>query len=145
MRRRRGKRRNRRGVKSAAALLRKAEHARIVNEVRHDHTRQREFERRFLSRDLPDSKAARADASDGGRLAAATFARLDARTRRERQIAAINEAAAKLPRKSGWLRKLLWAIFRNGSDREQTMAELHISKSTYWRGVKFLLKFYPSQ
>ena len=144
-RRKRGKRRNRRGVKSAAALLRKAEHARIVNEVRYDHTRQREFERRFLSRDLPDSKAARADASDGGRQTTAIFARLDASTRRDRQIAALNAAAAKLPRKSGWLRKLLWAIFRNGSDREQTMAELGIPKRTYWWGVNFFLKFYSNQ
>ena len=144
-RRKRGKRRNRRGVKSAAALLRKAERDRIVNEAKHDQTRQREFERRFLSRDLPDSQAARADASDAGRLVAATVARLDAPTRRERQIAAVNTAAARLPRKSGWLRKLLWAIFRNGSDREQTMAELRLSKSSYWWGVNFFLKFYSGQ
>ena len=145
MSRKRGKRRNRRGVKRAAALLRKAEHNRQADEARHDHTRQREFERRFLSRDLPDSKAARADASDAGRLVEATIARLDAPTRRERQIAALNAAAAKLPRKSGWLRKLLWAIFRNGSDREQTMAELGIPKRTYWWGVNFFLKFYSNQ
>ena len=139
------KRRKRRGVKSAAALLRKAEHDRLVNEAKHDQTRQRRFERGFLSRDLPDSKAARADASDGGRQTAATFARLDASTRRDRQIAALNAAAAKLPRKSGWLRKLLWAIFRNGSDRERTMTELRIPKRTYWWGVRYFLDFYSSQ
>ena len=139
------RRRKHRRVKSAAALLRKAEHDRLVNEAKHDQTHQRRFERGFLSRDLPDSKAARADASDGGRQTAATFARLDASTRRERQIAALNAAAAKLPRKSGWLRKLLWAIFRNGSDRERTMAELHIPKRTYWWGVNFFLKFYSGQ
>lgn len=144
-RHKRGKRRNRCGVKSAAALLRKAEHDRLADEARHDTTRQRLFERRFLSRDLPDSKAARADASDGGRLVAATVARLDAPMRRERQIAAVNAAAAKLPRKFSWLRKLLWAIFRNGSDREQTMAELRLSKSSYWWGVNFFLKFYSDQ
>ena len=144
-RRKRGKRRNRRGVKSAAGYLLIAERNRRANEAKHDQTRQREFERRFLSRDLPDSKAARADASDGGRQTAATVARLDAPTHRERQIAAVNAAAAKLPRKSGWLRKLLWAIFRNGSDREQTMAELHIPKRTYWWGVNFFLKFYSNQ
>ena len=139
------RRRKRRRVKSAAALLRKAEHDRLVNEAKHDQTRQRRFERGFLSRDLPDSKAARADASDQGRQTSDLVAGIDAPTRRERQIAAVNEAAAKLPRKSGWLRKLLWAIFRNGSDRERTMTELRIPKRTYWWGVNFFLKFYSDQ
>ena len=72
-------------------------------------------------------------------------ARLDAPTRRERQIAAVNVAAAKLPRKPGWLRKLLWAIFRNGKNRELTMLELHLPKWQYWRGVKFFLDLYADQ
>ena len=139
------RRRKRRGVKSAAAILRKAEHDRRVNEAKHDQTRQRRFERGFLSRDLPDSKAARADASDGGRLTARLVEGIDAPTRRERQIAAINAAAAKLPRRSGWLRKLLWAIFRNGRNRELTMLELHLPKRTYWWGVRYFLDFYSSQ
>ena len=139
------RRRKRRSVKSAAAILRKAEHDRCVNEAKHDQTRQRRFERNFLSRDLPDSKAARADASDGGRLTARLVEGIDAPTRRERQIAAINAAAAKLPRRSGWLRKLLWAIFRNGRDRELTMLELHLPKWQYWRGVKFFLDLYADQ
>ena len=139
------RRRKRRGVKSAAAVLRKAEHDRLVNETKHDHTRQREFERRFLSRDLADSKAARSDASDGGRCVLRLVARLDAPTRRERQIAAVNVAAAKLPRKPGWLRKLLWGIFRNGRNREQTMLELHLPKWQYWRGVKYFLELYADQ
>ena len=143
--RKRGNRRKRRGVKNAAALLRKAERDRIINEAKHDQTRQRRFERAFLSRDLPDSKAARADASDRGRQVAATVTKVDAPTRRERQIAAVNGFAAKLPRKSGWLRKLIWAIFRNGSDREQTMAELCLPKSSYWWGVNFFLNLISNQ
>ena len=139
------RRRKHRRVKSAAALLRKAEHDRLVNEAKHDQTRQRRFERGFLSRDLPDSKAARADAADGGRLTARLVEGIDAPTRRERQIAAINVAAAKLPRRSGWLRKLLWGIFRNGRNREQTMLELHLPKWQYWRGVKYFLNLYSSQ
>ena len=139
------RRRKRRSVKSAAAILRKAEHDRRVNEAKHDQTRQRRFERNFLSRDLPDSKAARADASDGGRLTTRLVAGLDAPTRRERQIAAVNTAAARLPRRPGWLRKLLWAIFRNGKDRELTMLELHLPKWQYWRGVKFFLDLYADQ
>ena len=139
------RRRKRRGVKSAAGYLRIAERNRRVNEAKHDQTRQRRFERNFLSRDLPDSKATRADASDGGRLAARLVEGIDAPTRRERQIAAVNVAAAKLPRRSGWLRKLLWAIFRNGRNRELTMRELHLPKRTYWWGVRYFLDFYSSQ
>ena len=139
------RRRKRRGVKSAAGYLLIAERNRRANEAKHDQTRQRQFERNFLSRDLPDSMAARADASDGGRLAARLVEGIDAPTRRERQIAAINVAAAKLPRRSGWLRKLLWGIFRNGKDRELTMLELHLPKWQYWRGVKYFLNLYSSQ
>ena len=139
------RRRKRRGVKSAAGYLRIAERNRRVNEAKHDQTRQRRFERIFLSRDLPDSKAARADASDGGRLTARLVEEIDAPTRRERQIAAVNLAAAKLPRRSGWLRKLLWAIFRNGRNRELTMRELHLPKWQYWRGVKYFLDLYADK
>ena len=139
------RRRKRRRVKSAAGYLRIAERNRRVNEAKHDQTRQRRFERNFLSRDLPDSKAARADASDGGRLTARLVEGIDAPTRRERQIAAINAAAAKLPRRSGWLRKLLWAIFRNGRNRELTMRELHLPKWQYWRGVKYFLDLYADK
>lgn len=139
------RRRKRRGVKSAAGYLRIAERNRRVNEAKHDQTRQRRFERNFLSRDLPDSKAARADASDGERLTARLVEEIDAPTRRERQIAAVNLAAAKLPRRSGWLRKLLWAIFRNGRNRELTMRELHLPKWQYWRGVKYFLDLYADK
>ena len=139
------RRRKRRGVKSAAGYLRIAERNRRVNEAKHDQTRQRRFERNFLSRDLPDSKAAPADASDGGRLTARLVEEIDAPTRRERQIAAVNLAAAKLPRRSGWLRKLLWAIFRNGRNRELTMRELHLPKWQYWRGVKYFLDLYADK
>ena len=139
------RRRKRRGVKSAAGYLRIAERNRRVNEAKHDQTRQRRFERNLLSRDLPDSKAARADASDGGRLTARLVEEIDAPTRRERQIAAVNLAAAKLPRRSGWLRKLLWAIFRNGRNRELTMRELHLPKWQYWRGVKYFLDLYADK
>ena len=139
------RRRKRRGVKSAAGYLRIAERNRRVNEAKHDQTRQPRFERNFLSRGLPDSKAARADASDGGRLTARLVEEIDAPTRRERQIAAVNLAAAKLPRRSGWLRKLLWAIFRNGRNRELTMRELHLPKWQYWRGVKYFLDLYADK
>ena len=80
-----------------------------------------------------------------GRLTARLVEEIDAPTRRERQIAAVNLAAAKLPRRSGWLRKLLWAIFRNGRNRELTMRELHLPKWQYWRGVKYFLDLYADK
>ena len=56
------------------ALLCRAEKFKKWHEVRDDHTIQRSFERRFVSRDLPDSKAAHADYSDGGKSAAQIYA-----------------------------------------------------------------------
>lgn len=136
---------NCRGVENAAALLRKAERNRLANEAIHDQTRQRQFERSFLSRDMPDSLAARVEASDGGKMMRAIVRHVDAEYNQKRREMLMNIAAAKLPRRSAWLRALLWAIYRNGSNRRKTMAELGISKYQYWRGVKFLLNFYSVQ
>ena len=136
--------RTQRGARNPATLLRRAERFRLANEARDDQTRQRRFERRFLSVDMPDSVAARADWSDLGRQVRQLVSALDDPFRRQWRLARMNRAAARLPRKSVWLRPLLWAIYRNGPDREKTMAELGISKSTYWWGVNFFLKFYSA-
>ena len=136
--------RPRRNARNPAAYLRRAMHNMRTDEVRHDQTRQRRFERRFLSVDMPDSVAARADWSDTGLAVRRLVNALDDPFRRQRRLARMNRAAARLPRKSVWLRPLLWAIYRNGPDRERTMAELGISKSSYWWGVNFLLKFYSA-
>ena len=127
------------------ALLRRAERFRLRDESRHNQTRQRRFERGFLSRDMPNSLASRAEPSDGGKMMRAIVRHLDAEYDRRRREMLINIAAAKLPRRSAWLRALLWAIYRNGSNRRKTMAELGIPKPTYWWGVKFFLKFYSAQ
>ncbi len=126
-------------------LLAKAERDRIADEARHDQTRQRRFERSFESRDLPDSKAARFAASDNGRGVRRVVREVDRAVLENARTARINQASARLPRSSPFLRKLLWAIYRNGKNREETMAELGIAKSTYWWGVKFLLDFYSAQ
>ena len=99
----------RRKVRNAKGLLRRAERNRIANEARDDQTRQRKFERAFESRDLPDSEAARADASDGGRCVRKIEIRLDSGYHRERRERLIRQAAVGL---SGTLKRILWGIFR---------------------------------
>lgn len=136
----------RRAVRDAKAILRKAERDRKADEARSDQTRQRKFERSFESRDLADSRAARADASDGGKFVSLSVGAIDAEIRQRLRTAKINRAAATLPRpvRKGQLPMctLLWAIFRNVSDRAKTLVELHIRERTYTRGVKFLLEFF---
>ncbi len=126
-------------------LLAKAERDRIADEARHDQTRQRRFERSFESRDMPGSKAALSAASDNGRGVWRVVREVDRATLENARTLRINRAAARLPRSSPFLRRLLWAIYRNGKNREETMAELDIPRGTYWWGVKFLLNFYSAQ
>ncbi|MCR5414937.1 MAG: hypothetical protein K6F50_09480 [Kiritimatiellae bacterium] len=127
------------------ALLARAERNRICDETRNDRTRQRTFERRFESRDLPDSRAAFADASDAGWMSRMIERSLDAEYRRWAREFRLQSAAASLPRRPGMLRRLLWAIYRNGRERSVTMAELNMPARTYWWGVKNLLKFFSAQ
>ena len=126
------------------ALLRRAERFRKANEARDDQTRQRRFERKFLSLDMPDSEAARCDWSDNGRTVRRLLFALDDPFRRRRREACVRRAAARLPRQSVWLRPLLWAVYRNGSDRARTMAELGIPKRSYWWGLNFFLEFFSA-
>ena len=131
----------RRKIRNAKALLRRVEHNRIVDEARHDQTRQREFERRFESRDLPDSRAARADASDGGRSVRRIEIGLDADYHRERRERLIRKAAAGL---NGTLKRILWGIFR-GKNRAERIELSGVPRTTYFRGLKNLLKLFCKQ
>ncbi len=126
---------------SERALLAKAEHDRRCDEARHDRTNQRMFEKTFESRDLPDSRAAVADASDAGWQSRMIARSIDAERRRKLREERLMSACSRLPRRPKLYRKLLWAIYRNGRDRHTTMAELHIRKSAYWGGLKFLLNW----
>lgn len=136
---------NRSAANADAALLRKSEAARRTNEAIHDHTLQRQFELSFESRDLPGSLASKSDASDRGRFAAVAVRNLDADYRRRRREGLIRQAAAKVPRNRMWLRTLLWAIYRNGSDRQKTMTELGLPKRSYWWGLKYFSNIYLSK
>ena len=131
----------RRKVRNAKGLLRRTEHNRIANEARDDQTRQRKFERSFESRDLPDSEAARADASDGGRCVRKIEIILDADYHRERRERLIRQAAVGL---SGTLKRILWGIFRGG-DRRERIKLSGVPKATYFWGLKKLLKLFCGQ
>ncbi len=119
------------------ALIHRAEKFRKANEYLEDQTRQRAFERKFVSRDMPNSSAAIADYSDGGRSVATTIRNIDAPARKAMRLNCIRRMAVRLPN-SGILRSLLWAIYRNGSNRRETIGELGINERTYWRGLKSL-------
>ena len=123
------------------AYLRIAERNRKVDEVRQDHTRQREFEKRFESRDLPNSRAAIADMSDGGRAAKSMGCRLDPKPKIDKD-AILKKAASSLPMKPAILKKLLWAIYRNGKNREQTIKELEIAECTYYWALNQLIDYF---
>ena len=131
----------RRKVRNAKGLLRRTEHNRIANEARDDQTRQRKFERAFESRDLPDSEAARADASDGGRCVRKIEICLDADYHRERRERLIRQAAVGL---SGTLKRILWGIFR-GEDRRERIELSGVPKATYFWGLEKLLKLFCAQ
>ena len=131
----------RRKVRNAKGLLRRTEHNRIANEARDDQTRQRMFERSFESRDLPDSEASRADASDGGRCVRKIEIRLDADYHRERRERLIRQAAVGL---SGTLKRILWGIFRGG-DRRERIKLSGVPKATYFWGLEKLLKLFCGQ
>ena len=131
----------RRKVRNAKGLLRRTEHNRIANEARDDQTRQRKFERSFESRDLPDSEAARADASDGGRCVRKIEIHLDAGYHRERRERLIRQAAVGL---SGTLKRILWGIFR-GEDRRERIKLSGVPKTTYFWGLEKLLKLFCGQ
>ena len=131
----------RRKVRNAKGLLRRTEHNRIANEARDDQTRQRKFERSFESRDLPDSEASRADASDGGRCVRKIEIRLDADYHRERRERLIRQAAVGL---SGTLKRILWGIFRGG-DRRERIKLSGVPKATYFWGLEKLLKLFCGQ
>jgi hypothetical protein len=122
-------------------LLCRAEHNRRVNEAIHDHTRQREFERAFESRDLPGSRAAIADKAVCDRNFEAMIRRLDAPFERKRRDEAIRRAAGRV---QGTLKKVLWAAYR-GRTRKERIRLSGVSESSYLRGLKKLLKVFCAQ
>jgi hypothetical protein len=122
-------------------LLLRAEHNRRVNEVVHDHTKQREFERSFESRDLPGSRASFADKAVRDKNLEAMIRRLDAPFELKRREKVIRRAAGRV---NGSLKKILWAVYR-GKTRSERIRLSGVSESSYLRGLKKILKVFCAQ
>jgi len=140
-------------------LLEHRRHIRQVDEVRQDTTRRREWYRRHVaSRDVPDSKAARADYGDGGKSVSRMVDAMDGKYRDVATgikiptdwvvqlsdkwyfrcvIAKSNCAriAHKLMLVHWWrIAFFVAAVWKNGhEDREKTMDDFGISERTYQR------------
>jgi len=141
-------------------LLEHRRHIRYVDEVRQDQTRRREWYRRHVeSRDVPNSKAARADYGDNGKMVGYMVAALDGKFKPfgEKSIIVPTDWGVQLGDK--WYfrcvvaksncklvaRKLMlvdWrrigyfvaAVWKNGhEDHEKTMQDFGISQATYYR------------
>jgi len=135
-------------VTRTAAYLRCAERNRRMDEARHDRTRQRAFERAFESRDLPFSRASRADAGDGGR--GARQVRNFDRAGPSWYETSIRSAAARLPKPFWHLRGLLVNLYRYRGDKTAVKAatwpgedpKSDAVRVKYCQGVKKLLNFF---
>ena len=136
------------------ALLCRAKKFKKRDEYDHDHTRQRCFERRFVSRDLPKSKAANADFSDGGKCAAQMYA-FDLPELYHTQNwydEIINYAQAIMPKPLWKYRKLLRNIYKYRGNSIEIKAHTWPKEDPYSikirhkysRGVKKILKFFES-
>ena len=110
-------------------LVRRTERFCRVNEFLHDQTRQRKFERCFLSLDCLDANGDPRDYGDCGRAARRMFFALDARYRelvRERRFAAALDALDGNPE----LQRTLNAIRRHRK-RGRIAAALGVSPEAY--------------
>ena len=110
-------------------LLRRAEKYRRANEYAHDHTRQRVFERGFLSLDCPDEDGHTYDYGDCGGTMRKMLREMDAPYHehvRELRFAAALDALGKYPE----LRRTLRAIRRHRW-RKRIVAALGISPEAY--------------
>ena len=110
-------------------LVRRAEKFDNANAYAHDQTRQRRFERRFLSLDRPDADGNPFDYGDCGREARKLYRKLDApyweRVRKHR----FQSALRKLKRHPE-LKRTLRAILRY-EEREKIFSALKIGANVY--------------
>lgn len=112
-------------------ILRRAEMCRRANEYAHDQTRQRRFERRFLSLDCPDENGDPYDYGDCGRSMRCMMRKLDEPYRekvRDLRFAAALDALDGYPE----LQRTIRAIRRHRwRGREKIAATLRISQAAY--------------
>ena len=113
-------------------LLRRAEKCRRANEYAHDQTRQRRFERRFLSLDCPDANGDPFDYGDCGRAARRMFREIDAPVVERIRELRFSAALDAVPKK--W-RKML-ALIRDHAPRKAVMRRCDVSRATYFRRLE---------
>ena len=134
------------------ALLCRAKKFKKRDEARDDHTLQRSFERRFESRDMPDSEAARAGYSDGGKgvWLLTAFDAPEYYHTRNWYDAVLEKAARILPNELRYLHKLLFNIYKYRGDKAEIRARTYEGEDPeswavykkYWRDRKKLLNFF---
>ena len=113
------------------ALVKRSERFAAVNEVKHDQTRQRRFERAFLSLDWRDENGDAFDYGDCGRAAKKLYAALDAPFRKRRRELLFKQALYLL-RKHPELQRTLRAI-RRFRRRQKIFSALQIRPEVYRR------------
>ena len=112
-------------------LVRRAEKFSRANEVAHDQTRQRRFERGFLSLDRPDENGVMWDYGDCGRAMRRMFRDIDAPYRehvREQRFAAALDSLEAHP---GLARALVAIRRHRHRGRKRIAASLGISVAAY--------------
>ena len=129
-----------RKVKNPAALLACVQRREAANTARNDQTRQRRFERSFLSSDLPDRNGEPYDICDGGRQAAKLYSDLDASFCAQICEQRWQTVLARLKRRPE-LRRTLIAI-RRFDNREKIISALKIKAETYRKRLEYLTKIF---
>ena len=117
-------------------LVRRAEKFGKANEYAHDQTRQRAFERRFLSLSYPDAKGDLRDYGDCGRAARRLFRDLDAPYRAHVRELRFRAALEKLPEE--W--RPMLRMLRERRPRAEIMRRFQISRATYFRRLASMVE-----
>jgi len=121
-----------------AAVLARRQHNAVADEVRCANTLRGVWWRlNRRSRDVPGSKAARADISDGGSGAAAIYRHADGGNYYRRRIRLAAEYLAGRSRQSAdEIARFLMAVHRNGArHRRETMVEMGITRDWYYKMI----------
>lgn len=121
------------------AYARRALRNASVNEVVHDHTRQREFERKFLSLDLESREGRRYDVGASAPSFAALWRKMDREEDLSAAFVRVGELAMKLNNAN--LEKVLWAVFQ-GRSHEERINFSEVPRSTYFWAVIKILNFF---
>ena len=121
-------------------LVRRAEKFALANEAAHDQTRQRTFERKFLSLDFKDANGDAFDYDDGGRHVQALVRRLDRPFWNQVRDLRFAAALRRVPKDC---RPMLEKI-RARAPRRKIMRALGMSRATYLRRLDEMLRIFKA-